>query len=275
MRGIRRRDERILKSPVSSGLKGAVLPSREVAVLRGVTKVYGRGRSATNALDGVDVRFAARTFTAVMGPSGSGKSTLIQCAAGLVRPTGGTVWLDGVDLGGCSETALTKLRRTRIGYVFQAYNLVPALTVRENILLPVRLAGLRRDRGQLNALARRIGIDDRMDRKPAELSGGEQQRVAIARALMAHPGVLFCDEPTGALDSTNARSVLELLRQVVDDDARAVVMVTHDPLAASYADRVVMLRDGHVVDELAQSAPETIAERLARPSVTTQVGAPV
>jgi putative ABC transport system ATP-binding protein len=232
--------------------------------LRAVTKVYGRGRTATRALDGIDVEFCASTFTAVMGPSGSGKSTLLQCAAGLDRPTSGAVWLAGAELSGYSEAALTRLRRTRIGFVFQAYNLVPALTVRENMLLPARLAGIKWNRRQVDELAGCVGLEGRLRHRPSELSGGEQQRAAIARALLARPEVIFCDEPTGALDSTSATRVLGLLRHGVDEDGRAVVMVTHDPKAASFADRVVYLADGTIVDELVSPNVETITDRLAR-----------
>jgi putative ABC transport system ATP-binding protein len=232
--------------------------------LRGVQKVYGRGGVAVRALDGVDIDFRAGTFTAVMGQSGSGKSTLLQCAAGLDRPTAGSVTLAGTDLAGLSETPLTRLRRTRIGFVFQAYNLVSALSVKENILLPSRLAGVRADRRLLAETVARVGLADRLRRRPAELSGGEQQRVAIARALSVRPEVIFCDEPTGALDTGTAAAVLRLLRQAVDADGRTVVMVTHDPVAASYADRVVFLADGRIADDMAAPGVDAVADRLVR-----------
>jgi putative ABC transport system ATP-binding protein len=220
----------------------------DIAVsLRGVRRVHGRGRTAVRALDGVDLDLATGTFTAVMGRSGSGKSTLLQCAAGLDRPTDGQVWLAGTDLAGLSETRLTELRRTRVGFVFQAFNLVSALTVRENILLPSRLARTRIDRRWLAAVVERVGLQDRLRHRPAQLSGGEQQRVAIARALSVRPAVIFCDEPTGALDSATAAQVLGLLRESVDADGGTVLMVTHDPVAASYADRVVQLADGRII----------------------------
>src|SRR6185437_9797708 len=204
--------------------------THEMAVaLRNVHKTYGRNGTLVHALRGADIDFRAGTFTAVMGPSGSGKSTLLQCAAGLDRPTEGAVWLGGTDLTGLSETELTRLRRTRIGFVFQAFNLVSALTVRENILLPSRLAHTRLDRRWLAELVTRMGLDGRLRHRPAQLSGGEQQRVAIARALSVRPEVIFCDEPTGALDTRTAAQVLTLLRQAVDQDGRTVVMVTHDP----------------------------------------------
>jgi putative ABC transport system ATP-binding protein len=248
----------------NAGSRGDEPASGEVAVaLRGVRKVHGRGASAVRALDLGDLDFFSGTFTAVMGPSGSGKSTLLHCAAGLDRPSDGTVRLAGTDLAQLSETALTKQRRARIGFVFQAFNLVPALTVRENILLPSRLAHTRPDRRWLAEVVDRVGLRDRLRRRPAQLSGGEQQRVAIARALSVRPQVIFCDEPTGALDTTTAAQVMTLLRQAVDVDRQTVVMVTHDPVAASYADRVVFLADGRVVGDLAAPDVETIADRLA------------
>ena len=236
----------------------------DIAVeLRGVRKVHGRGGSAVRALDIGDIDFFSGTFTAVMGPSGSGKSTLLHCAAGLDRPTDGTVRLAGTDLAQLSETALTKQRRTRIGFVFQAFNLVPALNVRENILLPSRLAHSRCDRRWLGEVVARVGLSGRLRHRPAQLSGGEQQRVAIARALSVRPDVIFCDEPTGALDTGTAAEVLALLRQAVDVDRQTVVMVTHDPVAASYADRVVLLADGRIVDDLRSPGVDAIADRLA------------
>ena len=245
----------------------SLLPIRsaDVAVaLRGVQKTYGRDGAAVRALDVGDLDFYSGTFTAVMGPSGSGKSTLLHCAAGLDRPSAGTVWLAGTDLATLSETALTKQRRTRIGFVFQAFNLVSALTVRENILLPSRLSHVRADRRRLAEIVTRVGLDGRLRHRPAQLSGGEQQRVAIARALSMRPHVIFCDEPTGALDTATAAQVLGLLRQAVDQDRQTVVMVTHDPVAASYADRVVFLADGRVADDLPAPGVAVIADRLTR-----------
>jgi putative ABC transport system ATP-binding protein len=247
----------------SAGWLDVSAPRSDIAVaVRDVVKVYGGNGSKVRALDAVDIDVVAGTFTAVMGPSGSGKSTLLQCAAGLDRPTSGTVWLAGVDLAGLSETALTRLRRTRIGFVFQAFNLIPALNVRENILLPSRLASIRPDRRWLAEVVGRVGLSNRLRARPAELSGGQQQRVAIARALSVRPEVIFCDEPTGALDTTTAAEVLTLLREVVDTDGQTVIMVTHDPVAASYADRVVFLADGRVVDDVAAPGAEAIAGRL-------------
>ncbi|MFJ5544815.1 ABC transporter ATP-binding protein [Micromonospora chalcea] len=228
-----------------------------------LTRVYGTGRNQVTALAGVDVDFGRGTFTAVMGPSGSGKSTLLQIAAGLDRPTNGRVVLGGTDLSGLSETRLTELRRTRIGFVFQAFNLIGALTVEENIVLPLRLAGVRPDRAWLTHVVERVGLADRLHHRPAALSGGQQQRVAIARALATRPEVIFSDEPTGALDSRTAAEVLTLLRAVVDEHGQTVVMVTHDPIAASYADRVLVLADGAMVADLPQLGAVRIAEHLA------------
>lgn len=232
--------------------------------LRGVEKMYGKGALAVRALRSVDLDFYRGTFTAVMGPSGSGKSTLLQCAAGLDRPSAGTVQLGDVDLAQLSETKLTKLRRSRIGFIFQAFNLVSALNVRENILLPSRLGHRVPDSRKLNDIVTRVGLGARLRHLPAQLSGGEQQRVAIARALSLSPEVIFCDEPTGALDTHTAANVLNLLRQAVDADHQTVVMVTHDPTAASYADRVIFLADGQIVDELTAPSIDVIADRLSR-----------
>jgi len=241
-----------------------IAPPTVPVALREVRKLYRHGRIAVRALDGVSVEFARHSFTAVMGPSGSGKSTLLHCAAGLERPSSGTVWLAGQDLGRLSEKQLTKLRRSRVGFVFQAFNLVPALTVRENVLLPLRLAHARWDRQWPDEVIRRVGLADRVRHRPAELSGGQEQRVAIARALVARPEVIFCDEPTGALDSGTAADVLGLLREAVDTGGQTVVMVTHDPVAASCADRVVFLADGAIVDDVAAPGAGAIAERVAR-----------
>ena len=242
----------------------APVASRSAATLLGVTKVYGRGRSMVRALDQVNVEFERGTFTAVMGPSGSGKSTLLHCAAGLDRPTSGSVWLDGEDLARLSETKLTKLRRARVGFVFQAFNLVASLDVRENMVLPLRLAGFKWDSQWQDEVLRRVGLSGRARHRPVELSGGEEQRVAIARALVSRPAVIFCDEPTGALDTSTAADILDLLRQAVDDDGRTIVMVTHDPVAASYADRVVFLADGSIVDDILAPGARVIADHLTR-----------
>ncbi|MBT2506884.1 ABC transporter ATP-binding protein [Streptomyces sp. ISL-98] len=215
-----------------------------------------------NALDGVDIDFGTGTFTAVMGPSGSGKSTLLQCAAGLDRPTSGTVTVGGTELGGLSERRRTLLRRDRIGFVFQAFNLLPSLTAAQNVSLPLRLAGRRPSRTDVRAALERVGLGDRARHRPTEMSGGQQQRVAIARALITRPAVLFADEPTGALDSTTSREVLVMLRELVDAEDQTIVMVTHDPVTASYADRVVFLVDGRVADELVSPTAEQVAARM-------------
>ncbi|MGK5680648.1 ABC transporter ATP-binding protein [Actinoplanes sp. URMC 104] len=231
--------------------------------VEGLTRTYASDGQPVTALAGVDAAFARGTFTAVMGPSGSGKSTLLQTAAGLDRPSSGKVWVGDVELSELSETRLTELRRDRIGFVFQAFNLIGALTVEENILLPSRLSGERPDRQWLAAVVERVGLTDRLRRRPAQLSGGQQQRVAIARALAVRPEVVFADEPTGALDTETAAEVLGLLRSTVDEFGQTVVMVTHDPVAASYADRVLVLADGRIVRDLPQLGAERIAEVLA------------
>ncbi|WP_338697615.1 ABC transporter ATP-binding protein [Streptomyces sp. Q6] len=238
--------------------------SDDVVRLTAVSKVHGRGAGAVRALRGIDVRVARGGFTAVMGPSGSGKSTFLHCAAGLDRPTEGTVTLGGQDLTGMDETALTRLRRDRVGFVFQAFNLMPSLTVLENITLPLRLAGRRPDRAHLASVVERVGLADRTGHRPGELSGGQQQRVALARALVTRPEVVFGDEPTGALDTMTAKEVLGLLRETVDDLGQSVVMVTHDPVAASYADTVLFLADGRLVDTLSAPTADRVADRMSR-----------
>ncbi|MFJ6086199.1 ABC transporter ATP-binding protein [Streptomyces sp. NPDC092369] len=230
--------------------------------LRGVSREFGVGDSQVAALDDVSLTFGQGTFTAVMGPSGSGKSTLLQCAAGLDRPTSGSVRIGGTELTTLTEHRLTLLRRARVGFVFQDFNLLPSLTAEQNVALPPRLAGRRVPRSEVRAALARVGLADRARHRPGELSGGQQQRVALARALITRPEVLFADEPTGALDSRNGRDVLALLRAMVDTEARAIVMVTHDPLAASYADRVVFLVDGRVHGELAGAPAADIAARM-------------
>ncbi|WP_428953243.1 ABC transporter ATP-binding protein [Streptomyces sp. cg35] len=229
--------------------------------LRTVTRSYGTGENAVTALDQVSLDIPRGTFTAVMGPSGSGKSTLLQCTAGLDRPTGGQVFLDETDLTRLSEKKLTLLRRQRIGFVFQAFNLLPALTAEQNVGLPLRLAGRRPRRAEVLEVLEQVGLRERAGHRPSEMSGGQQQRVALARALVTRPEVLFGDEPTGALDSTTSREVLTLLRAMVDR-GQTVIMVTHDPVAASYADRVLFLADGRVRDELYAPSAEQVAERM-------------
>ncbi|MEV6718511.1 ABC transporter ATP-binding protein [Lentzea sp. NPDC051208] len=241
---------------------GVAKPAPAVRV-QGLRKVYGAELQAVTALAGVDAMFERGTFTAVMGPSGSGKSTLLQTAAGLDQPTGGQVWVGDTELSRLSETDLTKLRRSKIGFVFQAFNLIGALTVRENIVLPLQLSGKRADAAWVRQVVDRVGLTDRLSHRPSELSGGQQQRVAIARALATRPEVIFCDEPTGALDTQTAGEVLSLLRSVVDEAGQTVIMVTHDPVAASYADRVMVLADGQIVHDMPQPGAERIAEQLA------------
>jgi putative ABC transport system ATP-binding protein len=224
-----------------------------------VRRRFGEGDAAVNALAGVTVGFERGRFSAIMGPSGSGKSTLMHILAGLDRPTSGTVTLDGTELGGLDDAALTKLRRDKLGFVFQFFNLIPVLTAEENMTLPLSIAGRKPDAEWVGRLIDKVGLSDRLTHRPAELSGGQQQRVAVARALASRPAVVFADEPTGNLDSKASEEVLELLRSSVDELGQTVVMVTHDPEAASYADRLVVLRDGLVVhDAAAGSAAEVI-----------------
>ncbi|MFF4403954.1 ABC transporter ATP-binding protein [Streptomyces sp. NPDC001262] len=234
--------------------------------MTGVTKTHGSGRNAVTALDDVSAELPRGSFTAVMGPSGSGKSTFLHCASGLQRPDRGTVEIGDRDLGGLSETALTELRRERIGFVFQGFNLLPALTAEQNITLPVRLAGrrLRLDKQWLEQLVDSTGLSERRRHRPGELSGGQQQRVAIARALITRPEVVFADEPTGALDTTTGRAVLELLRRLVHETGQTVLMVTHDPVAASYADAVLLLVDGRIIEVLHSPTAEAVAGRMTR-----------
>jgi putative ABC transport system ATP-binding protein len=227
-----------------------------------LTRDFGSGDGIVRALDGVTIGFERGTFTAVMGPSGSGKSTLLQSAAGLDRPTSGRVRLGEVELSALGEKALARLRRERLGFVFQSFNLLGALTAAQNVALPSRLAGRRLRRDQVTAALAAVGLADRAGHRPAQLSGGQQQRVAIARALVGEPELLFADEPTGALDLRAGREVLALLRDTVDRGGRTLVMVTHDPSAAAYADRVVFMADGRLAGELTAPTAERIAERM-------------
>ena len=231
--------------------------------LREVRKVHGRGDACGRRAGWRQRRARVRTFTAIMGPSGSGKSTFLNVAAGLDRPTAGTVALGDTDLARLSERKLTILRRERIGFVFQAFNLLPSLTVAQNIALPLRLDGRRARRSAVREVAARVGLEKRLRHRPSELSGGQQQRVAIARALVTRPEVVFADEPTGALDTQTGRGVLALLREVVDEDRHTVVMVTHDPQAAAHADRVILLADGRLAGTLDAPSADEVAEQLA------------
>jgi len=233
---------------VTDGMIDAVRNASILAAYE-LSREYGSGEAAVVALDHVTLEFVPGRFTAVMGPSGSGKSTLLHLLAGLDRPTSGTVVLDGVDLGTLDDRRLTRLRRDRIGFIFQSFNLLPVLTAAENIRLPLSIAGRRADPEWFDQLVAAVGIGDRLDHRPAQLSGGQQQRVAVARALISRPAVLFADEPTGNLDSKSSEGVLTLLRNAVDQLGQTVLMVTHDARAASYADRLVVLADGRVVED--------------------------
>ncbi|MGW6276324.1 ABC transporter ATP-binding protein [Kribbella sp. NPDC055071] len=242
----------------------SVVPTQGPALLLdGITKTYRSKAGAVDALRGVTYHFARGSFTAVMGASGSGKSTLLQCAAGLDKPTSGSVVLGGVELSGLNEVALTKLRRAEMGFVFQAYNLLPSLTVYDNVALPLRLTGRRPRRSDVQRVLEQVGLDGKAKRRPAELSGGQQQRVAIARALITRPSVFFADEPTGALDSGTSRQILGLLREATDRDGQTVVMVTHDPVAAAYAERVLFLSDGLIAGHLDRGSPTQIAAAMS------------
>jgi putative ABC transport system ATP-binding protein len=217
-------------------------------------RVYGEGGAAVTALDSVSVDFPAGAFTAIMGPSGSGKSTLMHLLAGLDRPTDGTVMLDGVELTTLNDDALTELRRDRVGFIFQAFNLLPVLNARENIVLPLSIAGRNPDDAWVDQLIDLVGLRDRITHRPSELSGGQQQRVAVVRALASRPAVVFADEPTGNLDSHASAEILQLLRRSVDEFGQTIIMVTHDEEAAGYADRLLVLRDGQIVEDRAPSA---------------------
>ncbi|HVV09363.1 ABC transporter ATP-binding protein [Amycolatopsis sp.] len=242
----------------------AIDTGRATAVdLRAVTREYGGKQARVRALDGVSLSFPAGSWTAVMGPSGSGKSTLLHCAAGLERCTSGQVVLAGTDITAASDSTLTALRRREIGFVFQSFNLIGSLTAEQNVALPLRLAGQRVSKKDVHAVLASVGLQNRLKHRPRELSGGQQQRVAIARAMVTRPAVLFADEPTGALDSKSARSVLALLRQMVDRSGQTIVMVTHDPGAAASADSVVFLSDGRIVDRLRRPDARQVADRLA------------
>ena len=238
-------------------------PTARARVVEAI-KIYGQGDAAVRALDGVTVDIPPARFTAIMGPSGSGKSTLMHCVAGLDTLTSGTVHLGGDDLGTLSDRDLTVLRRRRVGFVFQAFNLLPTLTAGENIVLPLALDGAPVDRAWLDEVVDAVGLRDRLGHRPSELSGGQQQRVAIARALITRPDVVFADEPTGNLDSRTSAEVLEFLRRAVREMGQTVVMVTHDPVAASYADGVLFLADGRIVGELPDPTPELVLDYLKR-----------
>jgi putative ABC transport system ATP-binding protein len=241
----------------ASGLKPAAVEATDLA------RRYGEGENAVNALRGVSLAVPAGQYTAVMGPSGSGKSTLMHLLAGLDRPTAGRVRIGGADVTQMNDNALTKLRREHVGFVFQAFNLLPTLSAEENITLPARIAGRKLDRKAVDALIERVGLAERRDHKPAELSGGQQQRVAVARALVTRPTVLFADEPTGNLDSQAGAEILQLLRESVDGDGQTILMVTHDPRAAAQADRVLYLADGLVVRDMSDPTEDAVLAAMA------------
>ncbi len=246
-----------------STLPTAAPPSLAARAER-ATKVYGSGDTAVHALREVDVGFETGRFTAIMGPSGSGKSTLMHCVAGLDTLTSGRVLIGHVDLTTLSEKALTTLRRDRIGFVFQAFNLIPTLNARENITLPMDLAGRKPDAAWLDQVVSTVGLGDRLEHRPSELSGGQQQRVAVARALASRPDIVFADEPTGNLDSSTSSEILDFMRGAVDELGQTIVMVTHDPQTASYAQRVLFLADGAIVDEMADPTAERVLDRMKR-----------
>ena len=230
----------------------------------GLTKIYGEGDAAVRALDDLSIAFEAGRFTAIMGPSGSGKSTLLHCMAGLDTPTEGRVLIGDVDLTTLSERELTLLRREKVGFVFQTFNLVPTLTAAENITLPIDIAGERADPTWFEQVIDAVGLGDRLDHRPSQLSGGQQQRVAGARALLSRPEIVYADEPTGNLDSRSGAELLAFLRSAVDDHGQTIVMVTHDASAASHADRIVFLADGRIVDEMSEPTTDRVLDELKK-----------
>jgi putative ABC transport system ATP-binding protein len=240
------------------------MPNGIVASTRDLVKTYGTDAAIVRALDGVSVDLERGKLTAIMGPSGSGKSTLMHCMAGLDAPTSGSVVVDSIELNGLNDKALTQLRRDRLGFVFQAYNLVPTLTAGENITLPMDIAGREVDKAWFDQVIDTVGLRDRLNHRPNQLSGGQQQRVACARALVSRPSIVFADEPTGNLDSRSSIEVLNFLRRSVDDYGQSIVIVTHDPSSASYADRVLFLADGQIVDEMARPTADMVLERMKR-----------
>ncbi|GAA3150287.1 ABC transporter ATP-binding protein [Streptomyces rameus] len=256
--------EAALSTPAAQHAPGRGPDGGTAARARGLTKAYGSGETAVLALDTVDVDIARGRFTAVMGPSGSGKSTLMHCLAGLDTVSAGQVWLGGTEITGLRERELTRLRRDRIGFMFQSFNLIPTLTAAENITLPMDIAGRKPDPRWLDQVVDTLGLRDRLGHRPAQLSGGQQQRVACARALASRPELIFADEPTGNLDSRAGLEVLGFLRGAVDDLGQTVVMVTHDPGAAAHSDLVVFLADGRIVDELCEPTADAVLERMKR-----------
>ncbi|MFC6013864.1 ABC transporter ATP-binding protein [Nocardia lasii] len=247
---------------LDKGTEAPLADSDIAAAAVDLVKLYGSGDTQVKALDGVSADFAKGEFTAIMGPSGSGKSTLMHCLAGLDSASAGTVRIGDTALTGLSDKQMTALRRDRIGFVFQAFNLVPTLTALENITLPLDIAGRKADQDWLDTVVKRLGLGERLSHRPSELSGGQQQRVACARALVGKPEIIFGDEPTGNLDSHSSGEVLSILRASVDEFNQTVVIVTHDPRAAAYADRVVFLADGRIVDELREPTQDSILDRM-------------
>jgi putative ABC transport system ATP-binding protein len=251
---------------ISSVLERSGPPAQQVytaaASARGATKVYGRGDTEVMALNNVDVDFAAGHFTAIMGPSGSGKSTLMHCMAGLDRLDAGSAYIGDTDMAKASEKELTLLRRDHLGFIFQAFNLVPTLTAIENITLPMDLAGKKPNREWLDGVVTTVGLGNRLKHRPNELSGGQQQRVAVARALASQPDIIFADEPTGNLDSTTGAEILAFMRHAVRELGQTIVMVTHDPVAASYSDRAVFLADGQITNDLFDPTPDTVLDQM-------------
>jgi putative ABC transport system ATP-binding protein len=228
------------------------------------SKIYGSGDTAVHALDSIDVEFERQKFSAIMGPSGSGKSTLLHCLAGLDTLTGGQVFLGDLEISALSEKELTRIRRDRLGFIFQTYNLIPTLNALENITLPLALAGRKPDQAWLDRVIDTVGLRNRLTHRPSELSGGQQQRVAVARALANQPEVIFADEPTGNLDSRASTEILEFMKKAVGEFGQTIVMVTHDPNAASYSERVVFLSDGRIVDELLEPNPDAILDKMRK-----------
>jgi putative ABC transport system ATP-binding protein len=251
-----------MSTVITSGATG--VRQKAAARTEDAVKIYGKGQVEVRALDSVTVEFATGRYTAIMGPSGSGKSTLLHCAAGLDTLTSGKAYIGDADLSALNDQRLTILRRDHVGFVFQAFNLVPTITAAENITLPLLLAGRQGDQEWIAKIIGTLGIGDRLSHRPQELSGGQQQRVAVARALASKPEIIFADEPTGNLDSHAGAEVLTFMRRAVDEMGQTIVMVTHDPIAASYADRIVFLADGRIVDEMRQPSAERVLERMKR-----------
>ncbi len=239
----------------------ATLTTDAARIERG-TKVYGDGLTEVSALRSVDARFPRGHFTAIMGPSGSGKSTLLHCLAGLDTLSDGSVYIGDVELGRLKDKALTELRRERVGFIFQAFNLIPTLNAEENVLLPLSIAGKKPDRAWMDEVITALGLGDRLNHRPGELSGGQQQRVAAARALVSRPEIVFADEPSGNLDSKSGAELLDFMRRAVREFGQTIVMVTHDPMSASYAERILFLDDGRIVDTMTQPTPERVLDRM-------------